>query len=139
MVSAIFSAGIAFMITAVSASTIPTAAMPPDCIATEINTTCFGLKAYSPVCIGVPGFVSPGLVPSGAIFTRDETPVPVQPEIVANCKKFEYTDKDGNPGLAAIFSQNRITKSQWNQWNWPHNDTSKDLPVWAGYFSCMGV
>ena len=105
----------------------------------EIGTTCFGLKTGSPVCIGVLDFVSPGPVLAGAIFTRDETPVPVQPEIVANCNKFEYTDTDGKPGLAAIISQNRIMQTQWNQWNWPPNNTSKDLPVWAGYFSCVGL
>lgn len=105
----------------------------------QIGTNCFGLIAYNDICINVSGYVYPGPVIAGAIFTRDETPVPVQPDIVANCNKFEYTDNTGKPGFAAMFSQNRITKTQWNQLNWPSRDPTVDQPLYAAFFSCVGL
>jgi hypothetical protein len=103
----------------------------------ELGKECFGLRAYVPVCIGVPGYVYPGPVLGGAIRTPEQNPVPVMPGIVPNCTKFEYTDNKGVPTLANILSENKITKVQWNSWNLPTQDSSADWAVWAQYFSCV--
>ncbi|KAF2689048.1 carbohydrate-binding module family 50 protein [Lentithecium fluviatile CBS 122367] len=103
----------------------------------EIGQTCFGLRAYVPVCIGVPGYTYPGPVEGGDIWTPEQIPVPVQPGIVANCTKFEYTDAKGVPTLANILKENNITKYQWNSWNVPSQDPTQDWAAWAQYFSCV--
>jgi hypothetical protein len=90
-----------------------------------------------PVCIGVPGYSYPGAVKGGDIWTADEVPVPIEPNIAANCTKFEYTDSVGSPRLEAILTQNSITREQWNTWNVPENDPSQEWAAWAGYFSCV--
>ncbi|KAF1977828.1 hypothetical protein BU23DRAFT_550508 [Bimuria novae-zelandiae CBS 107.79] len=103
----------------------------------EIGKECFGLIAYVPVCIGVPGYTFSGPVEAGDIWTPEEIPVPVMPGIVPNCTKFEYTDAAGSPGLASILTENGITKEQWNSWNFPTQDPEADWAVWAQYFSCV--
>jgi hypothetical protein len=103
----------------------------------EIGKECFGLQAYVPVCIGVPGYSYPGPVKGGDIWTPSEIPVPVMPGIVANCSKFEYTDATGVPTLAKILADNGISKQQWNSWNVPTQDPEADWAVWAQYFSCV--
>ncbi|KAF2792775.1 carbohydrate-binding module family 50 protein [Melanomma pulvis-pyrius CBS 109.77] len=103
----------------------------------EIGKECFGLHAYVPVCIGVTGYQYPGAVEGGDTWTPEQTPVPVQPGIVTNCTKFEYTDSQGSPTLATILSSNNITKEQWNSWNVPTQDPTQDWASWAGYFSCV--
>ncbi|KAF2708410.1 carbohydrate-binding module family 50 protein [Pleomassaria siparia CBS 279.74] len=105
----------------------------------ELGQTCFGLTAYVPVCVSVPGYVFPGAVKAGDIFTPDQTPVPVQPSIVSNCTKYEYTDRTGLPILATVLSSNGITKQQWNSWNFPTQDPEEDWASWAGYFSCVAA
>lgn len=103
----------------------------------EIGKECFGLHAYVPVCIGVPGYTYPGPVKAGDIWTAEEIPVPVMPGIVSNCTKFEYTDSTGKPTLASLLTENGITKQQWNSWNFPTQDPTEDWAVWAQYFSCV--
>ncbi|KAJ4356278.1 uncharacterized protein N0V89_004309 [Didymosphaeria variabile] len=103
----------------------------------EIGKECFGLQAYVPVCISVPGYTYPGPVKGGDIWTPEEIPVPVMPGIVSNCTKFEYTDATGVPVLANIFTENKITKQQWNSWNFPTQDPTADWAAWAQYFSCV--
>ncbi|KAF2190677.1 carbohydrate-binding module family 50 protein [Zopfia rhizophila CBS 207.26] len=105
----------------------------------EIGKECFGLRAYVPVCIGVPGYEYPGPVKGGDIMTAADTPVPVQPNIISNCTKFEYTDSKGSPNLATILQTNGITKQQWNEWNVPGQDPNEDWAAWAGYFSCVAA
>ncbi|KAJ4298006.1 hypothetical protein N0V90_005905 [Kalmusia sp. IMI 367209] len=103
----------------------------------EIGNSCFGLQAYVPVCIGVPGYVYPGAVKGGDVWTPEQIPVPVMPGIVSNCTKFEYTDAKGVPTLASLLTENKITKQQWNSWNVPTQDPTQDWAVWAQYFSCV--
>ena len=103
----------------------------------EIGKSCFGLRAYVPVCIDVTGYTYPGPVEGGDIKTPAETPIPVQPDIVANCTKFEYTDKTGNPSLSTILETNGITRVQWNQWNVPTQDPNADWAAWAQFWSCV--
>ncbi|KAF2740919.1 hypothetical protein EJ04DRAFT_481131 [Polyplosphaeria fusca] len=105
----------------------------------EIGRQCFGLQAYVPVCINVSGYKYPGAVKGGDFATPDQIPVPIQPGIVSNCTKFEYTDKTGNPGLAKILSSNKITKQQWNGWNFPSQDRNGDWAVWAQFWSCVAA
>ncbi|KAF2872967.1 hypothetical protein BDV95DRAFT_490994, partial [Massariosphaeria phaeospora] len=105
----------------------------------ELGKECFGLQAYVPVCTGVTGYKYPGPVEGGAIWTPDQTPVPVQPGIVSNCTKFEYTDNTGKPYLRDMLSANGITKQQWNSWNFKTQDENKDWAAWAGYFSCVAT
>ncbi|KAF2639278.1 hypothetical protein P280DRAFT_369333, partial [Massarina eburnea CBS 473.64] len=104
----------------------------------EIGTSCFGLRAYVPVCISVPGYTYPGPVEGGDIFTPEQTPIPVQPGIVANCTKFEYTDNSGKPTRADIWAENGITQAQWNGWNFPSQNATGDYFAWANFFSCVG-
>ncbi|CAI6258390.1 unnamed protein product [Periconia digitata] len=104
----------------------------------EIGSTCFGLRAHVPVCIGVTGYTYPGPVEGGDIYTPEQNPVPVMGGIVANCTKFEYTNGQGKPTQAEIFEENGITRAQWNSWNYPSEDSSRDdLFAWANYFSCV--
>jgi hypothetical protein len=103
----------------------------------EIGKQCFGLIAGAPVCIGVPGYVFPGPVRGGDIWTAEQNPIPVMPDIVPNCTKFEYTDSTGVPRLDAILRQNAITREQWNRWNVPSLDPSGDHFQWAQFFSCV--
>ncbi|KAK3215393.1 hypothetical protein GRF29_19g3145239, partial [Pseudopithomyces chartarum] len=72
----------------------------------ELGKECFGLRAYVPVCINVPGYVYPGAVEAGDVWTAEQGPVPVMPGIVRNCTKFEYTDAKGEPGLARLLEEN---------------------------------
>lgn len=85
----------------------------------------------------MPGYVFPGPVKAGDVWTPDEGPVPVMPGIVSNCTKFEYTDGDGKPGLSGLLKENDFTKEQWNEWNFPTQDPQDDWAVWAQYFSCV--
>ncbi|KAF1951010.1 hypothetical protein CC80DRAFT_496303 [Byssothecium circinans] len=103
----------------------------------EIGTTCFGIRAHVPVCIGVPGYSYPGPIEGGDIYTPEQTPIPVQPGIVANCTKFEYTDNNGKPTRAQIWAENGITQEQWNGWNFPTQNATGDYFAWANYFSCV--
>jgi hypothetical protein len=104
-----------------------------------IGVTCNGLYAYAPVCINVPGYTYQGPIQGGAIFTAGENPVPRMPEIISGCTKFAFMDASGQPSLSKIWTDNRVTKSQWNSWNWPSLDPSRDLYAWVGYFSCVGI
>lgn len=103
----------------------------------ELGKECFGLRAYVPVCIGVPSYEYPGAVKGGDIWTPEQSPVPVQPGIVPNCTKFEFTDDKGVPTLSTILTSNSITKYQWNSWNLPTQDPNDDWAAWADYFSCV--
>ncbi|KAF2259077.1 hypothetical protein CC78DRAFT_84843 [Lojkania enalia] len=105
----------------------------------EIGQQCFGLQAYVPVCIMVSGYKYPGPVKGGDIKTPEQTPIPTQPGIVSNCTKFEYTDKQGIPTLATILSTNKITKQQWNRWNFPSQDSNGDYFAWAQFWSCIAA
>ncbi|KAF2277583.1 uncharacterized protein EI97DRAFT_375226 [Westerdykella ornata] len=105
----------------------------------EIGRSCFGLRAYVPVCIGVPNYEYPGPVKGGDIWTAEQTPVPIQPSIVANCTKYEYTDSTGNPTLQTILTTNKITKQQWNTWNGHADEPNEDWASWAQYFSCIAA
>ncbi|KAF2440192.1 carbohydrate-binding module family 50 protein [Karstenula rhodostoma CBS 690.94] len=108
----------------------------------EIRQDCTGLRAYVPVCIGVPNYVYPGLL--GPVFggrkaTANRTPVPVQPGIVANCGAYQYTDSKGEVSFAQLLSSNHITQQQWNTWNWPGKDPKDNWAVFAGYWSCIAL
>ncbi|KAL5390465.1 hypothetical protein PMIN02_006960 [Paraphaeosphaeria minitans] len=108
----------------------------------EIRQDCTGLQAYIPVCIGVPGYTYPG--PLGDVFggskrTAGRTPVPIQPGIVASCGAFQYTDTTGQKPFATLLRENRLTQQQWNEWNWPGEDSKANWPVFAGYWSCIGL
>lgn len=105
----------------------------------ELGKECFGLRAYVPVCINVPGYVYPGAVEAGDVWTAEQGPVPVMPGIVRNCTKFEYTDAKGEPGLARLLEENGVSRREWNGWNFPTQDAGEEWAVWAGYFSCVGV
>lgn len=103
----------------------------------EIGKQCFGLWAFVPVCIGVTGYKYPGPVKGGDIWTADQNPIPVMPDIVSTCTKFEYTDSKGVPRLDQILKTNGITKVQWNTWNLPKQDPTQDFAQWAQFFSCV--
>jgi hypothetical protein len=115
----------------------PSSLIQPSDIRSELGKECFGLQAYVPVCIGVEGYKYSGPVLGGDIWTPEQTPVPVQPGIVSNCTKFEFSDKQGSPTLATILSSNKITKEEWNSWNFPTQDPAADWASWAQYFSCV--
>lgn len=80
----------------------------------EIGNTCFGLRAYVPVCIGVPGYTYPGPVKGGDIYTPEQNPVPVMGGIVANCTKYEFTDSKGVPTKNMLWEEHGITQKQYN-------------------------
>jgi len=103
----------------------------------EIGKSCFGLRAYVPVCIGVSGYVYPGPVLAGDTRTPEQNPVPVMPGIVPNCTKFEYVDNAGSPRLADLLKENGISKVQWNSWNFPSQDPNEDWAEWAQFFNCV--
>jgi hypothetical protein len=103
----------------------------------SIGLTCSGLIAGSSICINTPGYTYPGPIQAGAIWTAVQNPVPQMPDIVAGCKYFEYTDAKGNPSLEQILSDNGITRTQWNAWNW-YKDTAAYNSKWGSYFSCVG-
>ena len=105
----------------------------------EIGQQCFGLQAFVPVCIGVTGYKYPGPVKGGDIKSPSQIPIPTQPGIVPNCTKFEYTDKSGVPTLSTILSTNKITKVQWNSWNFPSQNSTGDFFAWAQFWSCVAA
>ncbi|KAL5390463.1 hypothetical protein PMIN02_006960 [Paraphaeosphaeria minitans] len=120
----------------------PCTPSPPLTPPSEIRQDCTGLQAYIPVCIGVPGYTYPG--PLGDVFggskrTAGRTPVPIQPGIVASCGAFQYTDTTGQKPFATLLRENRLTQQQWNEWNWPGEDSKANWPVFAGYWSCIGL
>ncbi|OAG02012.1 uncharacterized protein CC84DRAFT_1208151 [Paraphaeosphaeria sporulosa] len=105
----------------------------------EIRQDCTGLRAYVPVCIGVPGYTFNGPYVGGNRLTAGRTPVPIQPGIVDNCGAFQYTDSKGQKPFAELLSTNHITQQQWNAWNWPKSNVDDNLAVFAGYWSCIAL
>ncbi|KAJ9619629.1 hypothetical protein H2203_008410 [Taxawa tesnikishii (nom. ined.)] len=105
----------------------------------EIGQSCLGLQAYVPACIGVPGFFYPGPITSGYYENATAIPVPIMPQIVKNCTRFEYIGDDSLPTLATILEQNHISKTQFNTWNFPGQDATQDWAPWRGYFSCVAA
>jgi hypothetical protein len=97
----------------------------------SIGLSCNGLIAGDRICINTPG------IQAGAIWTVAQNPVPQMPEIVSGCKYFEYTDAKGSPTLEQILSDNGITSTQWNAWNWG-KETAAYNSKWGSYFSCVG-
>ncbi|OAK98325.1 hypothetical protein IQ06DRAFT_307453 [Phaeosphaeriaceae sp. SRC1lsM3a] len=71
----------------------------------EIGVNCFGLSDSRPVCINLPPNKPGTPFKAGDIFAASLPPVPQQPDIVAGCKYFEYSDSNG-PGLAQILRTN---------------------------------
>ncbi|EPE35580.1 LysM [Glarea lozoyensis ATCC 20868] len=103
----------------------------------DIGQTCFGLRAYVPVCISTPWytFVPPVQADVGTVESAEKIPVPVMPSITSNCTTFELA---GN-GLRvdAIVQQNGITMDGFLSWNAYIDKTN---PVaWDGYWVCVGA
>ncbi|KAF2116497.1 hypothetical protein BDV96DRAFT_598402 [Lophiotrema nucula] len=104
----------------------------------EIGKQCYGLQAYVPVCINVAGYEFEGAVEGGDLKTPDQTPIPIMPEITADCTKFEYVDKTGEPALSTILTSNDITQRQWNVWNY-NNDSDSSFYAYAQFWNCVSV
>jgi hypothetical protein len=82
-------------------------------------------------------YTYPGPIQGGAIFKAEQNPVPQLPDIAAGCKTFQYTDATGYPNVPTMVSQNGISKTQWNAWNWGIETQAYDS-TWGSYFSCVG-
>lgn len=52
---------------------------------------------------------------------------------------YEYVNSNGLPRFGALLRQNNITQYQWNQWNEPDSNPNDNLPILAGYFSCVQI
>ncbi|KAF2755988.1 hypothetical protein EJ05DRAFT_478036 [Pseudovirgaria hyperparasitica] len=108
----------------------------------DIGQTCFGLRAYTPVCIGTPWytFTPPVQSPDGTIVgTTDlnptQLPVPVMPSIVEECNR--YFLAGSGQRVDAIAPAAGVSVEDILSWN-PTLD--KENPVtWAGYWLCVGV
>ncbi|CAK3840379.1 Hypothetical predicted protein [Lecanosticta acicola] len=97
----------------------------------DIGQTCFGLRAYVPVCINTPEYtyVPPVQPAFGTHYAPDQTPVPVMPNIVSDCEDFELVA----PGttVEALGAENGFTDDQFAAWN--GNSTT----AWAAYWACV--
>lgn len=103
----------------------------------DVGQTCFGLRAYVPVCIDTPWytFVPPVQAADGTIEPASAVPVPVMPSITANCTKFELAG--GGYRVDTIVAANGITMDDFLSWN---SYIDKTNPVaWEGYWVCVSV
>ncbi|KAH8674777.1 hypothetical protein BGZ60DRAFT_404796 [Tricladium varicosporioides] len=102
----------------------------------DITQTCAALRAFVPVCINTPWytFTPPVFAPAGTVVPSSAIPVPIMPQIVSTCTKYEFV---GN-GLRvdAMVAQNGITMAQFLAWNPAVDKTNPS--AWAGYWVCVG-
>lgn len=94
------------------------------------------MRAYVPVCIGVPGYKYEP-IKGGDIKNAKDKPAPVQ-AIVPSCTKYEYTDETG-PSFAQLLKSNQITQRQWNIWNYPDSEPNDIGAVLPGFYSCVAA
>lgn len=90
------------------------------------------------ICVSVPGYVYKPLL-GGTVFTAEQGPAPVMPNVVPQCTKFVYTDATGLPTLRKIWRDNGISMATWNSLNYPAEVSNGEYFNWAGYFSCIGT
>lgn len=90
------------------------------------------------ICVNVPGYVYKPLL-GGAIFTAEQGPAPVMPNVVPQCTKFVYTDATGLPTLRDIWRDNSISRITWNRLNFPDKSPGGEYFHWAGFFNCIGT
>ena len=106
----------------------------------DVGTTCFGLRAFVPVCIATPWyrFSPPVQAPAGSVKGNDvptDVPVPQAPGIISTCNKFELAGE--GYGVSQMEGQNGITDDQFYAWN---TAVDRSNPVtWGGYWYCVGV
>lgn len=110
----------------------------------DIGQTCFGLRAYTPLCISTPWytFTAPAQHPDSTVLETDnlnptELPVPVMPSIVAECNKYFLAGSgqrvDTISGLVGESIEDIL------DWNPAIDRTAATPSTWAGYWLCVGV
>ncbi|CAG8950961.1 hypothetical protein HYFRA_00006358 [Hymenoscyphus fraxineus] len=103
----------------------------------DVGQTCFGLRAFVPVCINTPWytFVPPVQSAAGTIVDASAKPVPVMPSITSACKKFELVGSGQR--VDSMVAENEITLDDFLTWNAYIDKTN---PVaWDGYWVCVGI
>ena len=108
----------------------------------DIGPSCFGLRAYAPVCINTPWYTfTPPTVPAdGSVVGNSiptEQPIPLAPFITASdCNKFELAGAGYQ--VPQLEAKNNINDTQFYAWNGGVNQTNPGS-LWEGYFYCVGV
>lgn len=98
---------------------------------------CRGMWAEVNVCVGVIGG-SPAPAPTTTTTAGNgiQTPQPIQPGMVSNCKKFHWI-ANSNVKCADVISYQKITLADFVKWNTGVGaDCSK---MWSGVNQCVGV
>ncbi|TVY84425.1 LysM domain-containing protein [Lachnellula suecica] len=105
----------------------------------DVGQTCFGLRAYVPVCINTPWykFTPPVQPPAGTVDSSSLNPVPIMPNITPWCTKYELVGDGPAYSASSISAANGVTIDAFLNWN---AGVSKTNPVlWSGYWVCVSV
>ncbi|MCJ1330343.1 hypothetical protein MMC10_007026 [Thelotrema lepadinum] len=107
----------------------------------DIGPSCFGLRAFAPVCINTPWytFFPPTEPAIGSVVGNSvptEQPIPLAPFITAtDCNKFELAGAGAD--INEMEARNGINDTMFFAYNGGVNQTNRG--VWSGYFYCVGV
>ncbi|KAG5660869.1 hypothetical protein KAF25_002512 [Fusarium avenaceum] len=98
---------------------------------------CRGMWAEVNVCVGVVGG-SPAPAPTTTTTAGNgiQTPQPIQPGMVSNCKKFHWI-ANSNVKCADVISYQKITLADFVKWNPGVGADCRNM--WSGVNQCVGV
>lgn len=103
----------------------------------DVGQTCFGLRAFVPVCVDTPWytFVPPVQPADGTVESATKIPVPVMPSIVSSCTTYELVG--AGQTVDSMVAANNLTLDNFLTWNAYIDPTN---PVaWGGYWVCVGA
>ncbi|KAI0505413.1 LysM domain-containing protein [Xylaria bambusicola] len=106
-----------------------------------IGDTCGGLWANAYVCVSIIGHEPSPVTTATPTPTSTNpgngitTPQPTQPDIVDNCDKFYFVQKDESCDVVA--AKNGITTAQFQAWNKAVGSTCSGL--WANAYACVSI
>ncbi|KAM0339002.1 hypothetical protein ACHAPU_011103 [Fusarium lateritium] len=96
---------------------------------------CRGMWAEVNVCVGVIGG-SPAPTTTTTAGNGIQTPQPIQPGMVTNCKKFHWI-ANSNVKCQDVISYQKITLADFAKWNTGVGSDCRNM--WSGVHQCVGV
>jgi hypothetical protein len=98
---------------------------------------CRGMWAEVNVCVGViGGSTAPAPTTTTTAGNGIQTPQPIQPGMVSNCKKFHWI-ANSNVKCADVISYQKITLADFAKWNPGVGADCRNM--WSGVNQCVGV
>ncbi|KAJ4983400.1 putative LysM domain-containing protein [Stagonosporopsis vannaccii] len=100
-----------------------------------VGSDCSKMQAGVNVCVGVIGGTTTTDKPTTTAGNGIQTPLPTQPGMVTNCKKFHYAAE--GVVCSQIISYQKISLADFLKWNTGISSDCRNM--WANTHTCVGV